>query len=121
MMTDRQTIEFCAIRRLMTAALLKPGPEFVAADGRRSIRRLMTAALLKPNERTRVGEVRGSIRRLMTAALLKQPNAAIFRYLRGTIRRLMTAALLKLGFQMEVKAGCVFYPPSDDGGPIEAS
>ena len=81
----------------------------------------MTAALLKPNERTRVGEVRGSIRRLMTAALLKQPNAAIFRYLRGTIRRLMTAALLKPPFTITgLSRNAVPYPPSDDGGPIEA-
>ena len=56
----------------------------------------------------------------MTAALLKQRNRRIVPGVDRPIRRLMTAALLKHYLSGPGNAQACNYPPSDDGGPIEA-
>ena len=83
----------------------------------------MTAALLKLPLPAHVYRREVAIRRLMTAALLKRTTLAPTRFDRpSAIRRLMTAALLKPASTTASHAAADFsYPPSDDGGPIEAS
>ena len=82
----------------------------------------MTAALLKLHRGRGLNHAVVAIRRLMTAALLKLDLASFFlNSAHAPIRRLMTAALLKRCRAMLRSPFPGNYPPSDDGGPIEAT